>query len=372
MTLLKRFIPMVVLGHLGIVAGVRAELLAQDSKAAIAAEKPLERIAFGSCASQERPQPIWDAVVATRPDLFLFLGDNIYADTEDMSVMKEKYEKLAAMPGFQALRKACPILATWDDHDLGVNDGGIEYPKKVESQKLFLDFFGDSQDSPRRKRPGVYDARVFGPKGKRVQIILLDTRYFRSALARVKRNDGPYGPILDPAKTMLGKEQWAWLKEQLQVPAEIRLIASSIQVVAKDHGWEKWMNFPLERERLYNAIRDAGAEGVSFLSGDRHLAELSMMDGGVGYPLYDLTSSGLNQAARAWRPHEPNTHRVATMNWGDNFGLVTIDWNEADPLIRLQIRDVDGEVTIQQKVRLKTLQRKPASPPVGPRPRRVR
>lgn len=83
-----------------------------------------------------------------------------------------------------------------------------------------------------------------------------------------------------------------------------------------------------------------------------------MMDAGVGYPIYDLTSSGLNQAARSWRPLEVNHHRVATMNWGDNFGVIAIDWDRCDPQISLQIRDVTGEITIQQKVDLSTLRRK--------------
>ena len=146
-----------------------------------AADPPLSRIAFGSCATQERPQPIWDAVGATKPELLLLLGDNIYADTEDMAVMRAKYARFAAMPGFKKLRESVPILATWDDHDLGVNDGGSTYPKKDESQKEFFDFFGEPADSPRRKQQGVYDAKVFGPEGKRVQVIMLDTRYFRTS-----------------------------------------------------------------------------------------------------------------------------------------------------------------------------------------------
>ena len=174
---------------------------------------------------------------------------------------------------------------------------------------------------------------------------MLDTRYFRSSPLKKKtpvtRGEGPYEPNPDPTTTMLGEDQWRWLEEQLRRPAEVRLIASSIQVVAEDHGWEKWMNLPHERERLYRLIRETGAEGVVFLSGDRHLAELSMMDGGAGYPFYDLTSSGLNQAAKSWRPQEVNRHRVATMNWGDNFGLITIDWDRPDPRISLQIRDVE-------------------------------
>jgi alkaline phosphatase D len=327
---------------------------------------PLSRIAFGSCATQERPQPIWDAVLASRPQLLLLLGDNIYADTEDMDVMRRKYAKLAAMPGFRVIREACPILATWDDHDLGINDAGSDYPMKDQSQKIFLDFFGDPADSPRRSRPGVYDAHVFGPEGKRVQVIMLDTRYFRSSplasnrLALLSR--GPYVPNPDPNTTILGEAQWRWLAEQLKVPAEIRLVVSSIQVVAEDHGWEKWMNFPHERERLFKLLRDTGAQGVILLSGDRHLAELSMMDAGVGYPIYDLTSSGFNQAAKSWRPLEVNRHRVATMNWGDNFGVIAIDWDRADPRISLQIRDVEGDITIQQKINLSTIRRRTRRP----------
>jgi alkaline phosphatase D len=189
---------------------------------------------------------------------------------------------------------------------------------------------------------------------------MLDTRYFRSPLKRkthANRGEGPYEPNPDPAATILGNDQWRWLEEQLRQPALVRLIASSIQVVAEDHGWEKWMNMPHERERLYRLIRETGAEGVLFVSGDRHLAELSVMDGGAGYPFFDLTSSGLNQGAKSWRPLEVNRHRLATMNWGDNFGVIAIDWNRPDPVITLQIRDVHGDVFLAQSVNLSTLKR---------------
>lgn len=325
----------------------------------ISANKPLARIAFGSCAGQDKPQPIWDKVMATKPDVFLMIGDNIYGDTEDMKVLQTKYDLLAAMPGFKKLRKSVPILATWDDHDYGVNDGGANYPKRAESQKVFMDFWGDAQDAPRRRREGVYDAGVFGPTGKQVQIILLDTRYFRGPLQICKNcapNQGRYEPSVDKTSPMLGEAQWKWLEEQLRIPAQVRIIVSSIQVVAEDHGWEKWMNLPHERQRLFTLIRETKASGVLFLSGDRHLAELSMMDGGVGYPLYDLTSSALNRSSYTWRSYETNRHRVSTMNWGDNFGMVELDWNKPDPVISLQVIDDEGDVNIQRKIRLSTLQ----------------
>ena len=87
-----------------------------------------------------------------------------------MDVMRTKYAKLKADTGFSKLMKTCPVLATWDDHDYGANDAGADYAKRVESQEIFLDFWGDASDSPRRKRPGVYDSHVFGSKGNNVKL----------------------------------------------------------------------------------------------------------------------------------------------------------------------------------------------------------
>src|SRR3954470_23310662 len=112
--------------------------LATSAPLAAAEQPPIARIAFGSCGHKEKPQPIWAAVVKTKPQLFLFLGDNIYADTEDMAVMRAKYAKLGKQPGYRKLLATCPVLATWDDHDYGANDAGAEYPKKREAQQVFL------------------------------------------------------------------------------------------------------------------------------------------------------------------------------------------------------------------------------------------
>jgi alkaline phosphatase D len=197
----------------------------------------------------------------------------------------------------------------------------------------------------------VYDSWIYGPPGKRLQIILLDTRYFRSPLKSKKtESDEDYVPNTDPGVTILGEEQWKWLEEQLLIPAQIRIIASSIQVVGSDHGGEKWANFPSERKKLFDLVWNTRVTGTFFISGDMHFAELSMMNGDVGFPIYDLTSSSLNWSDYSWKPLYPNQHRVATMRMGDNFGFIEIDWNRPDPLIRLQIRDVEGDIMIQHKI----------------------
>jgi alkaline phosphatase D len=354
-------------------------LIAAVTKLRAADEAPLSRIAFGSCAKQDQPQPIWEAIVETRPQLFVFLGDNIYGDSQDMEVMRAKYALLADQSGFRKLRETCPVVGTWDDHDFGANDAGAEYPKKRESQQVFLDFFGVPKDDPRRTQEGVYSAHVYGPKGKRVQLILLDARYFRSPLkAGFKPGEpgegsrGIYVPNNDPDATVLGEAQWKWLAEQLKVPAELRIIGSGVQVVADEHGSEMWGNFPHERQRLFRLIRQTQAAGVIIISGDRHLSEISRLAAdspeSPGYPLFDITSSSLNTPsgnmtkAGVRFANEINSYRVGLTYFDVNFGAIQIDWDQPDPVVRLQVRDEKGGVAMQQRLALSQLRPKTQKP----------
>lgn len=321
--------------------------------------KVISRIAFGSCAKQDRPQKIWDAIVRSRPQLFLFVGDNIYADTRDMDVMRSKYKQLAEQRGYVQLKATCPVLATWDDHDYGENDAGKEYPEKIESQRIFNDFFDVPADSPRRKRPGIYDAVTMGPRGKRIQIILLDTRYFRDPLNNVGRRQigkvrsGPFAPSKDDNATILGETQWKWLARTLREPADVRIVASSIQVVSTDHGWETWGNFPKERQRLFDLIGETKAQGVVFLSGDRHLGEISCDKSAGPYPMYDITSSGLTQAGGG-NPEESNRHRLGSIMPALNFGSIQIEWKTVAQLT-LVVHDVEGKAVLDETIRLDSL-----------------
>lgn len=321
-------------------------------------------IAFGACAHQNRPQPIWDAVVAAKPDLFIFTGDNIYGDTIDMAVMQAKYNKLGAQPGYQILLETCPVLAVYDDHDYGKNNAGKEYPKKKESAQMCLDFFGVPKDDPRRQREGIYGSQMMGEPGHRVQIILLDMRYFRdkwdagslSAAERKAKNIvGICEPTKDTSRTLLGEDQWAWLEKELKKDAEVRLIVSSIQVVSWEKGMECWGNMPHERDRLFKLIKTTDADGVFFISGDVHFTELSKSDEGP-YPMYDLTSSGLTQEpGKTW--HEAiNRYRLpGKVYTKNNFGVVRIDWADKDTQVTLQARTLTGDVAYEEVVPLSRL-----------------
>ncbi len=329
---------------------------AGDAEQQVRADEPINvsRINFGSCIKQNQEVPIFDTILDQSPDLFVFLGDNIYADTEDMEVMRTKYQSLSEAPGFARLMEQVPVLATWDDHDYGVNDGGASYPKRVESEQLFLDFWKIPQDASVRTRPGVYDSHLFGSVEQRVQIILLDTRYFRGPLRKGDaRVGGPYVPTDDPTITMLGEEQWRWLADQLRVPAKLRIIASSIQFIAEDSGQETWSNLPHERERMLQLIKETQSEGVVFISGDRHWSEISMLEDDLPYPLRDITSSSLNQKHGRGTPTDNMYREIPKTYHAENFGQIDIDW-EAQSLT-LGILDVSGHLQFSKEIRFEEL-----------------
>jgi alkaline phosphatase D len=310
------------------------------------ARRPLTRVAFGSCAEQADSQPIWDAVLAYKPELFIFAGDNVYGDfnTADAGPLRKAYATADAIAGYNKLRDSVSHLAVWDDHDYGLNDGGGDFPYKAVSKDLFLDFWKVPASDVRRTREGIYDAHIVGPPGMRVQIILLDVRWFRSPLRITDQRGAPgkerYLPDPDPAKTMLGATQWVWLAEELRKPAELRLIVSSTQVLAEGHGWERWGNLPLERQKLIDTIRDSGAKGVVLLSGDRHVGALYRETPTGLYPLHEITSSGLNMVY--WAAKEPGPNRLGALYAAANFGVVDIDWWERR--VTLSLRDDGGSV----------------------------
>ena len=348
--------------------GAAAPVAGSDPHPALG--RTLKRIAFGSCAEVDKPQPVWDPVLARHNDLFIFLGDNIYGDTRDMSVLSAKYAKFAAIPGVSRLRATTPVVAIWDDHDYGENDAGGDYPMKEQSRQVFLDFWQEPADSPRRNRNGVYASYVFGPPGQRVQVILPDLRFNRTALTPRELGDvdyktwakarmqsgqplpGPYVRNPDLKATMLGERQWQWLERQLEVPAEVRLFGSSVQVLADSTGWEAWANFPRDEQRLIDLIRRKRANGLVFLSGDIHYAELSRLDVNVPYTLWDLTSSGLTEE---WHVPTPNANRASEVVADANFGFVDIDWQGAATRLTLGIVDATGRTRMTRNIELASL-----------------
>jgi alkaline phosphatase D len=319
---------------------------------------PVTKIAFGSCAQETKPQPILDLVAQQNPDLFIYLGDNIYGDTRDMEILKAKYAQLAVKPEFQRLKQSTKILATWDDHDYGWNDIGKYYPFKKESKEIFLDFFDEPKDSERRKHEGIYTSYHFEANGKKLQIILLDNRTFRSDL-RLYRGELSheskffypldYYPHQIEDSTFLGETQWQWLENELRKPADIRIIGSGSQFSISYNGYEAWVNFPHEQKRMLDLIKKTKANGVFFISGDVHYAEISKLVAEGLYPIYDVTSSGITST---WHFPTPNDNRIEGPVMENHYGMITIDWQKPIPEIKMEIIDINQNQRIEHTIQL--------------------
>ncbi len=292
-------------------------------------------IAFGSCNNQLLPNLFWDDILDENPDVWLWGGDVIYSDTDDMTLLQKNYDLQNAHEGYAKFKEAIEIHGTWDDHDYGMNDGGSAYTHKSESQQLFLDFLGVSKDSPRRQREGIHFQKDFNFQNGSIKIIVLDTRYFRSDLIKDTITDKRY--VRSTGGTMLGKSQWDWLEKTLaSSQSDFNIILSSIQFLSYEHGYESWGNMPDEVEKMEKLLRSAGIKNVIFLSGDRHISEFSKKDvAGLSYPLIDFTSSGMTHSYSGFKG-EPNQFRIGKVVSDKSYGLlkVNLDTKSVDFLMK--------------------------------------
>jgi len=304
----------------------------------------VEVIAFGSCNRQNRPQPLWQPIIADQPDIWIWMGDNIYGDTPNMDTLRAKYDLQNLVSDYQALKAKTPIIGVWDDHDYGINDGGKYYAQKKESKNLMMDFLDVPADAPERKREGGYSSHLIGSGEDLVKIILLDARYFRDTLERI---DKVYQNNI--SGEVLGEAQWKWLEEELKnSPAKVNLISSGVQILPTEHAFEKWANFPKERERLLNLIAKSGAKTPVLLSGDRHIAEvMKLTDSRFPKGIFEITSSGLTHTWSEISP-EPNQYRIGQLIAKLNYGLALINWNKEEVIF--QIKGEDGVILATQVV----------------------
>jgi len=298
-------------------------------------------IAFGSCNNQNVPNNLWKDILKNKPSVWIWGGDIVYADTENMKLMQSYYSQVKTDSNYMNFKNNVDILGTWDDHDFGVNDGGVEYIKKDSAQQLLLDFFDVSNNDPRRNRSGVYYSKVYPIGDKSIKIILLDTRYFRTALTNDPTGKKRYIPNVGGNGTLLGETQWKWLEDELKnSTSEFTIIMSSIQFLSHEHGFESWGNMPNEVKKLEQLILSSKVKRVIILSGDRHLSEISAKNiEGLDYPLYDVTSSGLTHSYEAYK-FEPNKYRKSNVVSVKSFGLLQFDLQSNS--VTMELRGLDN------------------------------
>ena len=285
------------------------------------------KIGLGSCLDQDYPQPIWQPIEKEDLNYFIFLGDNVYGDSRFGNLRKMKrayYKQKKVLPSFL---NDLEVYAIWDDHDFGINDGGGDYRFKRKAQKLFLEFWEISQNDERSNRDGIYYSKDETFFDKRFKFIFLDTRFFRSELVGKKSN---YTENRDKDATILGTDQWKWFENQLKDEFDFLFIFSSIQIIAENHRFEKWSNFPYERDKFFNSIEQFKDKTVLF-SGDRHRAGIYKKG-----EIIEITSSSMNKPGSSF--DETDKYLVGVTYPQVNYSILEI----FEKRISLKIKDIDG------------------------------
>jgi len=307
-------------------------------------------------------QPVWEGVLKFKPELWVWLGDIVYADTQyfpahwkptALEKVKEKFSIQKQKPGYKKLLETCPITGHWDDHDFNNNNGGKEYEEKFKVQEILLDFLDEPKDSPRWFHEGVYGSYTFGPEGKRIKLIMIDNRYFRDQ------------PIMNGSGDMLGEDQWKWFENEIKTSdAQINIITNGIQLLPSDKPvQEKWSNFPESRSRFFQILKTYNPSGVILWSGDIHYAEiLENTCAGLRNPLYEVTASGMTHSCGTSLPLPVcrfflNNFFVSKYQVSDfyeffNFGTIEVDWEAKPVTVKLQVRNSGGDVVREQILKL--------------------
>jgi len=308
-------------------------------------------ISFGSCndvlnEDYGAEQPIWKAIKNTNPDLWIWLGDIIYADIRgqqvdslvDIERMRIDYNNQKKNPGYMAIYKNVQVMGMYDDHDYGDNNAGKEFPFKQETRDLLYDFLDIPENEEARQKEGAYYSSDMVANGISVRTLLLDTRYFRDEPVKKGRKYLPEETKGD----ILGEAQWAWLERKLseKVNIDLYIIGSGIQMIPEDHRFEKWANFPIARKRLFNLLEKHNSKNIILVSGDRHIAEISKQTVG-DKEIYEITASGMTHSYDSFTS-EVNHHRVGDVVSSLNFGNIKVSHKANDLKAELSIGTLEG------------------------------
>ena len=255
------------------------------------------------CRDSVEGFPILDTVRARRPDVFMGLGDMIYADNAcalvgmygntqvpgDFGPATDRpsfwlhYRYARSEANLQRLLRGTDYVAVWDDHEV-INDFGPStdigtvppYTPGVHLMppglQAFLDYtpIASAEQTPDR----LYRSFRWG---KNVEVFVLDTRQYRDPNFAADSATNP--------KTMLGAAQLAWLKQGLLASdARWKVIVSSVPMsiptgFPTTNGRDGWANYDqntgYEHELLdiLGFMHDHGIDNSVWITTDVHFAE---------------------------------------------------------------------------------------------------
>ena len=310
-------------------------------------------VAVGSCAYLNdrfsRPGPPWgadygifDAIAAKAPELMLWMGDNVYfrePEWTSLEGMSSRYRAYRAAPALRKLLRSAAHLAVWDDHDFGPDNSDGSFPMKGAALEAFKRYWANpSYGLP--GVPGIFGLATWGD----VDFFLLDNRFQRY----------PNRYPQTPDKAMFGRAQLEWLKQALVAShATFKVVVAGGQFWNARNRYETFFSYPAESRALAEWLVEQRIEGVLFLSGDRHFAELLRRERPGTYPLYEFTSSPLT--ARPFRnlPAEERENPEVvpdTIVTERNFGMLRFAGARGDRSVTLEAYAADGRLLWQRRI----------------------
>lgn len=284
------------------------------------------RVVFASCAHWETGFfSAYRHMAQEDPDLVVFLGDYIYEysnlgaraqnvvrrhdrtrECVDLPSYRNRYALHRTDADLQRLHATAPCLVTWDDHEVQ-NDYGADWSQFVGTapdvfaarRRAAYQAFYEHMPLRRRAMPTadggmrLYEQFRFGDLAT---IHLLDARQYRSVqpCTRTGSRRGYVAPAAcadfhDPARTMLGAAQEAWLAEGLKSPARWTIVAQQLLVsplleTAADGGpgyfTDGWSGYGAARDRLVASL--ATVRNPVVFGGDMHAFVASDLKGPKG------------------------------------------------------------------------------------------
>jgi len=329
------------------------------------------RIAMGSCTYINQKgtdregggkyggqYQIFESIYEKKPDLMLWLGDNVYYrenDFESREGLIERWTHDRQTPELSPLFGNTINYATWDDHDYGPNNIGRNYWLKDQATEVFKLMWGNpSAGLP--EIPGIFTYLNWGD----VNIYLLDNR---THLTPSESKPEEFGQN----KALLGKKQVDWLIDHLawnlsqsandfkSYPARFNLIVLGSSVLSESGNPDGYRNFPEEWQYLMDRIVSEKIRGVIFLTGDIHSGEVNKIQHvwkDLNLTMYEVTSSPLTAGASTYGKNNParldifagEEDRITTRNF------VTLDFRGplSDRKMLIRYWDSNGNMLNQK------------------------
>jgi alkaline phosphatase D len=343
------------------------------------------RMAFGGdlagqnvCRHREEGFPIFRAVLEQAPDLFLGLGDMIYADgvcletglygnpqvpgdfppSSRLQDFWAHWRYSRRDPAFRKLLAETPYLAVWDDHevvnDFGPHDQTREQPPYTPGQPLMP--LGLAALVDYNPLPGDGDGRLYRRIrwGRHLELFLLDTRQYRD----------PAGEPDTPqrSKSLLGAEQRAWLEEALTgSDATWKVVVTSVPLsiptghVTRRDGWAdggRDTGYEEELLGILRALRDGGVRRTLWLTTDVHHAahfRYRPFPDTPDFEVDELVTGPLNAGLFRGDRFDKTLHGERLFIYGPEDFRNVSGWEEARGFFNFGVLDIDaaGALTLR-------------------------